>query len=137
MGSTTGTGNRHAEDEFIKDLVVALLSVNFWTLERVYALHDSLEAQGLFDMRAMASLVPQAITKRLVAAGYSRGGFPVPMMADRLAGTARKLASGGEEHLKQILASGTGRELDQFLLTLKGVGPVVVSNFKVLQGIEH
>jgi len=125
--------NSKSDPEVIQDLVVAILAVNFWTLEKVYALREELEAQGLFDLAALAQQDTQAVTAQLVAAGYQRGGFPVPQMADRLIATAKNLLSGKEAELRALLAAGNTTGLDRFLLELKGVGPVVAENFRILR----
>jgi len=125
------------EAEIIADLVTAILAVNVWSLEKVYEMRNGLRTQGLFDLELVASLGPETVTERLVAAGYSLGRFPVPKMAERLIGTAAKLVAGGTTKLRGLIASGAEKELDTFLLELKGIGPFVVSNFKLLQNIPQ
>jgi len=130
-------GRQGAEEtSVVEDLVVAILAVNFWTLEKVYALRSRLAEQGLFDMQGVSDLDVGEVDRRLRAAGYERGDFPVFAMANRLVHTACALDAGGETKLRALLAQGGSHELDDFLLGLKGVGPVVVGNFKVLQEIE-
>ena len=48
--------NEITQKELIGDLVVAVLSLNPWTIEKTFKIYDGLREQGLFDLDAVAAL---------------------------------------------------------------------------------
>ena len=66
------------------DLVVSILAVNRYSLERTYSFCDHLRQNGLLDPSQLASLEPGEIANKLVSAGYNRGAFMTNLFASRL-----------------------------------------------------
>jgi hypothetical protein len=94
-----------------------------------------MQAQGLFDCHKLASLPYDEICARLVRAGYTKPPYVRRLIAERLQFLGRHLSS---ENLAAILLFVDARDvqrLDQELLSVKGIGPVVLSRFKQLQGL--
>ena len=120
----------------VADLVVAVLSVNGWTLEKTFSIHDGLCEQGLFDVERLPKMPPTEVFDRSQKAEYSRGEFMIGLLADRILTLARALEGEGKEPLEQLVTDRDTDSLDRSLLDLKGVGPAVVSSFKLLSGIE-
>lgn len=123
-------------NDLIGDLVVAILSVNAWPLEKTFKIYESLRAQGLFDVQRIAKMAPAEVFDRLKNAGYARGDFMVGLLADRLLNMACALDGDAKAKLEQLVANRDVRSLEAFLLQLKGVGPAVVQSFKLLRGVE-
>ena len=88
MQNTTET------DALQADLVIALLSVNKWSVEKCYGLYERLNGAELFDLRAVSQMTVRDIADRLNCAGYSRGQFLVSIAAKRLLDLAKKIGVG-------------------------------------------
>ena len=71
------------DEQLIGDLVLALLSVNLWTLDRTFGNDDGLKREGLFDMARVAGLTDVAVFARLERAGYDRGDFMIGLLGGR------------------------------------------------------
>lgn len=119
-----------------KDLVNALLAVNLWTVETVFSLEPGLERESLFDMDIVASMSQEEVFDRLMQAGYSRGDYITGLLAERLLSTAKALAGQGLSRLCTLLEQKDIEEIDAWLLSIRGVGPHVLKNFKMLVGLN-
>ena len=62
-------------DDAAEHLLIPLLAVNNWTLERVWELRDELCRVGLMDLDAVARLSEEKVAARLAWAGHTRGKF--------------------------------------------------------------
>ncbi|MFC2171909.1 hypothetical protein ACFLU6_04680 [Acidobacteriota bacterium] len=119
----------------ITDLVISLLSVNAWTVEKSYSLLDGLRREGLLDMDLVSKLDESQIFLRLKKAGFNRGDFVVGLMSERIAHLARSMEAEGLECFYLLHSEDKIPELDSFLLGIKGIGPHVLRNYKMLIGI--
>ena len=114
-------------------LVVAMLAVGGFSVEKVLAIREALERHGLLNPRKLAQWDDARITRELTAAGYRRG-LLTGMYAERLSAAMKELAAA--ERLLQteeLLASGSVSLVTHLLLPQKGVGPRVVDNFLALR----
>ena len=66
------------------DLVIAILSVNSYPLEKTFALFESLDENGLLDPSCLAELSAADIARRMGAAGYNRGDTMTAIFTERL-----------------------------------------------------
>jgi hypothetical protein len=119
----------------VQDLVCSLLAVNLWTVEKTFGLSKDLERESLFDMNAVSRMSHQEAVDHLINAGYARGDYITGLLADRLLTVAAALAEDGVSRLCTLIAAGEIAEMDTWLLSLKGIGPQVLKNFKMLQGL--
>jgi hypothetical protein len=110
-------------------VVTAMLSVNQYSALGIY---DNLESNGLFDLPNLATWSYQEIFKRLEDSGYKRGDFLTGSLAGRLKSLGSLAESLGEN--EKILANGSKAEVTALLSKVKGIGPVVISNFLLLRG---
>jgi hypothetical protein len=127
------TSNPSKAEDITSDLLLAVLAVNSWSLERVGALYEGLRANGLFDVSVMSDLTTEEIEGRLNVAGYKRGPVLGAMMALRVHNIALSLAEGGAQHLADLEAADDVQAARQYLFSLKGVGPAVVENYFLLR----
>jgi hypothetical protein len=116
------------------DLVIAMLSVNSYSLEKTFSLFDSLAEQGLFVPTKLSALGQADIAKRLGAAGYSRGDTMTAIFAERLGSLGRLTADIPVEDCTRILLIGGREEVSSLLSRVKGIGPRVLANFFILRG---
>jgi hypothetical protein len=124
-----------ADQEVLGDLVLAVLAVNGWSIERVFALREGLAAQGVLALDSLATLDPDAVAGRLHKGGYQRGSLN-DLLAGRLVGLARAVTGTVRISLFDALRSRDVGALEAVLLPLKGVGPVVFRQFLILRGLE-
>ena len=116
-----------------EDLLVALLSVNLWSVEKVYGLVDRFRDAGLFDFDSVANLDNAELTRRLGTSGYDRGTYLTPMMASRVGSAASVLKGGTVQKLAGFIESGDTDSAEGILRRIQGVGPYVLRNFWLLQ----
>jgi hypothetical protein len=127
------TSERTKTEDIASDLLMALLAVNSWTLEKVGSLYPTMHANGLFDVSLLAKLEIEQIQERLAAAGFNRGPVLGAMMALRMHHVGLALAEGGAQLLARLEATGDSTGARGYLLSLKGVGPAVVDNYLLLR----
>jgi hypothetical protein len=115
------------------DLVIAILSVNNYPLDKTFALFESLKENGLLDPTALAAVGPADVAQRLGSAGYNRGDTMTAIFTDRLVSLGRLTSDVPIDVCNSILSSGTRDEVSSLLSSVKGVGPKVLNNFFVLR----
>ena len=77
------------------DLVIAILSVNNYPLDKTFGLFDRLAEAGLFDPAKLETWGLAEISRGLGAAGYDRGPTMTRIFAERLSGLGVFLATRG------------------------------------------
>ena len=107
------------------NLVVAILSVNHYPLEKTSALFESIDKNGLLDPRCLAELSAAHLARRLGAAGYSRGDIMMAIFTERVPPVGRLTG----EKCTRVLSSRSRKEVISL-----GVAPKVLSNFFLLRG---
>lgn len=115
------------------DLVVALLAVNRWTLERALAITNGLKDAGLSDPAAVRSMTVDDVAGRLAEAGYKRGRYMEQLLAVRIVSAAEVIDEQSVLRLTELERRGDKKAIAAFLLTVKGVGPEVVNSFLILR----
>src|SRR5438552_1264993 len=94
------------DSDVFNDLVIALLSVNGYRVEKTRPLQHALEQAGLFDLKAVGNLREDEVADRLRVAGYNRGEFLTRLMAARLVALSQYLCSLGWKAARELLESG-------------------------------
>ncbi len=125
------------EDSAWEDLVVSILAVNQYSLEKTYACKAGLQAQGLTLPTTLLELAPAEIERRLKAGGCDRGAFMTNLFAKRLAALGARVRAVGIDRSTSILAGKSRQEIEQFLEPVNGIGPVVLRNFFLLRGVPE
>src|SRR5262245_60874567 len=100
------TNEASKRDDVASDLLMALLAVNSWTLEKVGRLYSSLQEQRLLDVNVVSRLDIDEVRDRLTTAGYRRGPVLGAMMALRMQEVSLALANGGAQLLADCEVSG-------------------------------
>jgi endonuclease III-like uncharacterized protein len=124
-------------DDFWEDLVLSILSVNNYSIEKTYKLVSNLREQGLLDPRKIIGSNHQSIFNRLNAGGYARGDYVNGLLAERLVSLGEQIQKRGVETFRTIISSKNAREIQKLLTPIKGVGPKVLSTFFFLRGIQN
>jgi 3-methyladenine DNA glycosylase/8-oxoguanine DNA glycosylase len=114
------------------NVVIAMLSVNRYPIERTFELFNQLDANGLFDPHNLASWNHSELFKKLEKSGYKRGDVLIGLLTERLLSLG-SLAKNMQANEK-ILANGNIQEVTDLLSQVKGIGPVVLKNFLLLRG---
>ena len=115
------------------DLVVAMLAVNRWTLDRAVSLTNGLREAGLSDPAAVRSMSVDEVAARLAKAGYKRGQYMEQLLATRIGSAAEVLDEHGIRRVTELERRGDQNAVRAFLLTVKGVGPEVANSFLILR----
>ena len=108
-------------------VVVAVLAVNNYPLEKAWALLPRLRQAGLTDPRLVASEDLGSLTVGLARAGYNRG-LLTAMMAERLQGLGQAVQDGTLSSFDAILAQGDRERAISVLRHVRGIGPRVAAN---------
>ena len=66
----------------------------------------------------------------------ARGDYITGLLTDRLQHLATALSGDGTARLSRFISDDAIDEMDEFLLSIKGVGPRVLATFKVLRNIQ-
>lgn len=101
--------------------MIALLSVNNYSLDKAYGLFDRLAEAGLFDPANLEIWGLSEISRRLGRAGYDRGPGMTKILAERLSGLGVFQATQGIQRCERLLASGSSAEVTALLSPAKGV----------------
>jgi hypothetical protein len=123
--------------EVFEDLLISVLAVNNYSLNKAYALCERLRDVGLSDLLFVSVDLPDAddIYKRLAEAGYDRGEYIGSLISARIAAIMRAIKHEGcNEFLLCLMADSA--TVNAKLGGLYGVGPKVVSNFVSLRGMD-
>src|SRR5262245_22347282 len=95
------------DKDVVEDLVIALLAVNQWSLEKAFAIRGTLAQQGLLDLDSLAIRDENTIAQQLDAAGHNRGDLN-RLMARRLRALAGAFPHEKRNRLAELIQ---GREL--------------------------
>ena len=114
------------------DLILSMLAVSSYPLERVIPLEAGLRDEGVLEPLNLCSWSATETAGHLRAAGYDRGKLTA-LYADRLISLGTLVARGDADLLKVALESGSDDELEGALLSVHGVGPAVVRSFLALR----
>jgi 3-methyladenine DNA glycosylase/8-oxoguanine DNA glycosylase len=117
------------------DVIVSVLAVQNFSIERAFGLLDGLEAQGFFDFPTVANWSEAEALQRLEAAGLSRGPHFNQIFAKRIRSIAGALGTAGLADLLRLEREQNVKAIEDKLMDLWGVGPAVVWNYKVLRSL--
>ena len=129
------TGRAIANDDVWKDLVVSILSVNNYSLERAYSAVDRLRASGLFEPANLATWSVDEFVRRLKGADCNRGEFMTNLFATRFASLGHFIAQTGADQVARVLSSKNKSLIEKTRLPVKGIGPKVIENYCLLQDV--
>jgi hypothetical protein len=124
------------QDNPWEDLVISILSVNQYSLEKTYENAPLLRESGLFSPENLSKWDVEEIVVRLKNSGCDRGSFMTNLFAIRLAYLGAAVDSKGTQESRRILLSKEPEAIRSFLLPIKGIGPKVLRNFFLLRGIN-
>jgi len=119
-----------------EDLIVSILSVNQYPLEKTYAVLPLLRPSGLLSPENLSRWEMEEIVLRLKAAGCDRGPFMTKLFSVRLASLGVAVEARGVELCEEILVSNDSAAIRDLLLPINGIGPKVLCNFFMLRGIR-
>ena len=119
-----------------QDLILSILSVNQYSLEKTYKSVEALRMTELFDPKNIASWSIDKIQDKLREGGCDRGTFMTHLFAERIAALGNHISSHGLEECESILLEGTNEDIENLLLPVKGIGPKVLKNFCLLKQVN-
>lgn len=126
---------RQQDDPWV-DLVVSILSVNQYSLERTYGALEGLRRENLTEPSTLARSDTDEIERRLVAAGCDRGKFMTKLFSVRLASLGVAVEALGIPKCTRILQSSDRKAISDLLMPVNGIGPKVIRNFLMLRGLD-
>jgi len=122
-------------DDPWQDLVVSMLAVNQYSLEKTYNCVDGLRKKGLFDPRNLALWDQAKISSQMKAAECDRGEFMTNLFAKRLSSLGQHVRQFGFAPSTELISRPNREAIVSFLSSVNGVGPKVLKNFFLLRGI--
>ena len=117
------------------DLVVSMLAVYNYTVEKVDAYSAGFEKQGLFDPNKIKQMNHEEIFTALEKAGYTRGNLNA-IFTERLQALGEYIEKKGKAHCEAILKSKNKDSITELLNPIKGVGPKVIENYLELRDLK-
>ncbi|MDB4433322.1 hypothetical protein N9166_01145 [bacterium] len=117
------------------DLVIAMLAVNNYPLERAFSLLEPLTQAGLTDPETLHSSSEAEIAVKLYEAGYERGPYMTGLFSKRLSALGREAAKHAIDDLSRVLMGTDASAIRELLTPVEGVGPRVLHNFLLLRGL--
>jgi hypothetical protein len=114
-----------------ENVILAMLAVSHYTIDRVVELRNRLGEVGLLEPRNLSLWGVDRVANTLRLAGYDRGRLTT-MYADRLVSLGKLFEREGSA-CEMTLRAGTDDEVRSLLLPWHGVGPTVVSNYLYLR----
>ena len=122
-----------AKDNPWEDLILAILSVNNYSLEKTYSAVQTLHREGLFSPENLVRWTFKEIETRLRRGGYNRGDYMTALFAKRIASLGKFVGSVGVKECERILRKSDAAEVRQFLSPVTGIGPRVLENYFLLR----
>lgn len=117
-------------------LVVSILAVNQYSLERTFAVVGGLRAAKLTDPENLMHWTLGDMAEKLKSAGCKRGAFMTTLFARRLCALGEFIRKNGAAQCEAILSSGDRESIARLLLPVHGIGPKVLKNFFLLHGLD-
>lgn len=118
------------------DLVVSILAVNQYSLEKTYGGLEGLRTTNVTDPANLRDWKPEEMTAKLRAAGFDRGSFMTALFAQRLCALGELIRARGITECESVLSGRNRRSIEAVLLPVKGIGPKVLKNFFMLRGLD-
>jgi len=112
------------QDEHLEAIIVSMLAVNNFSLERAYGLLPTLRESGLTSPKRVIDTPTDTIRAGLATAGYQRGHL-TEMFADRLIALMREVDAGRLDRIDSLVLSGKREEAQELLCSIRGIGPRV------------
>jgi hypothetical protein len=128
------TEARADAQETLAHLIIALLSVGGYSIERVWEIRSNLESEGLLDSKAVEMLDEAEVVRRLATSGYDRGPVVTVSMARRLMALHTAVRNGLLAQASSLMQEKRMKDAETLLCTVKGIGPMVFSQFAALLG---
>jgi 3-methyladenine DNA glycosylase/8-oxoguanine DNA glycosylase len=127
---------KHSINDPWEALVLSILSVNGYPIEKTYSISDNLRKNGFFNPNKLAHYDFIDITRRIDSAGYKRGPFMTGLFSERLLALGKFAREQGIEFCTEIISGDNASKIEKFLLQVNGIGPKVLSNYFSLRGIQ-
>jgi hypothetical protein len=121
-------------NEIWQDLIISLLSVNGWSVDKNFKYKDALNKSGLFNPENLNKWDVVEIGNKMKESGYDRGGVTW-IISERLSALGKFVVSKGVAECDKILLSKNKEKITEFLLPIKGVGNKVLESYFILAGI--
>ena len=125
-----------ANSDLASELILSILAVRNYGLEKTYLLKDSLKSIGLFDFKILMNSSTEDLENLLKEAGCNRGEFMTALFASRLNSLDGFIKQEGLQNFKAKVNNSDLNEVSAYLLKVKGIGPKVIANFFVLRDVE-
>jgi 3-methyladenine DNA glycosylase/8-oxoguanine DNA glycosylase len=109
----------------VECLLVALLSVNSFSLEKAWALLPRLREAGLTDPARVVTMDMPATIEALVGAGYDRKNLTW-LFAERVKALMAAIHGGELAGLDEAIAVKDKARATELLSQVRGVGPAVI-----------
>ncbi len=116
-----------------EDLVISILSVNQYTLNKTYSSIESLRQVEIFNPDNLMKWDINEIEQRLRQGGCERGSFMTNLFAERLAALGELITNQSISKCEQVLLSRDKKIITDFFMPVKGIGPKVLQNLFLLQ----
>jgi hypothetical protein len=121
------------QDNPWEDVVVSILAVNQYSLERTYAAVPGLRQEKVFSPENLSRWPIEEIADRLRRGGCDRGAFMTNLFAKRLSSLGKWVQSKGFVECEKILTCGERPAISALLSPVNGVGPKVLANLFLLR----
>ncbi len=94
------------------DLVVSILAVNQYSLEKTFAVVGGLRAAKVTDPASLLLWSVEEMTEKLKAAGCDRGTFMTTLFAQRLGALGELIRNKGVAQCEAVLSSGDRHSIE-------------------------
>lgn len=113
--------------ESIDAILVALLAVQQYSLDRAWSLLPKLEKAGLTDPKKVVKANLGALVVKLTESGYERGLLN-GLMAPRVQNLMMAVVAGELDAFDELRGTGDRQAAIELLCRVKGIGPKVANN---------
>lgn len=114
------------EKDDLEAIVVAVLAVNRYSLEKAYALLPAFRKAGLLSPEKVAAKEIETVIAELHAAGYQRGGL-MGIMGGRFHSVMQAIHAGKLDTFSSLARKGSPEKATELLCSVKGIGPSVAA----------
>ncbi|MDH4127625.1 MAG: hypothetical protein OEV44_02645 [Spirochaetota bacterium] len=119
-------------EEIIENLIISVMAINNFYLEKAYNLKEKLLKENLFNLETLKNSSSEQLFEKIVKSGYKKSDYVIGLLVDRFKDIGNKLSPSVLDQLLKAVVAKDINSIEKILLPIHGVGYFVIKNFNSL-----